>query len=460
MVTLPTTLGVGDTLTITVRFTPTAEGTRTGNLTIASNDPDSPTLLPLTGQGVGEAPVETLSILSTSGNQIVDENGDYVRLKSINWFGAEGSNHTPHGTWARSYTSIIDQIKAMGFNCIRMPFSGDFSNTALTTSGINTDLNPPLVGLTALEVFDAIFDYCEEKKIYVVLDHHRRSSGVGADGSPVDGTYTETDWHDTWEVMATRYGDHPAVIGADLHNEPHDLTWADWADYAEGCAAVINAIAPDWLIMVEGVGSYDSVSYWWGGQLAGVADRPIEIPQTNKLVYSPHEYGQSVATGQSWLSYDGGSTPALWPNNLYEKWDSVWGFIYFNKIAPIWIGEFGGHFGYNGDGTDFTKPYRSEERQWLASLITYVNGDQNGDGTTSITSDNETGMSFAYWSFNPNSGDTGGLIEDDWTTAQTGKLTLLEPLLEFVPDPALPVIFIDDDGASFIDDDGALLEDN
>jgi endoglucanase len=39
------------------------------------------------------------------------------------------------------------------------------------------------------------------------------------------------------------------------------------------------------------------------------------------------------------------------------------------------------------------------------------------------------GMSFAYWSFNPNSGDTGGLVADDWTTPQTTKLAALKPIL-------------------------------
>ena len=38
-------------------------------------------------------------------------------------------------------------------------------------------------------------------------------------------------------------------------------------------------------------------------------------------------------------------------------------------------------------------------------------------------------MSFAYWSFNPNSGDTGGLVTDDWVTPQRDKLEALRPLL-------------------------------
>jgi len=37
--------------------------------------------------------------------------------------------------------------------------------------------------------------------------------------------------------------------------------------------------------------------------------------------------------------------------------------------------------------------------------------------------------SFFYWAVNPNSGDTGGLNLDDWTTLVPRRLTLLAPLL-------------------------------
>jgi endoglucanase len=34
-----------------------------------------------------------------------------------------------------------------------------------------------------------------------------------------------------------------------------------------------------------------------------------------------------------------------------------------------------------------------------------------------------------YWSWNPNSSDTGGLLEDDWLTVVESKRKLLAPLL-------------------------------
>jgi hypothetical protein len=48
-----TTLAVGASCTVTVRFTPTSSGTRTGAVTITSNANNSPTSVGLTGSGIG-----------------------------------------------------------------------------------------------------------------------------------------------------------------------------------------------------------------------------------------------------------------------------------------------------------------------------------------------------------------------------------------------------------------------
>ena len=42
----------------------------------------------------------------------------------------------------------------------------------------------------------------------------------------------------------------------------------------------------------------------------------------------------------------------------------------------------------------------------------------------------EKQLGFIYWSWNPNSGDTGGLVADDWRTLVEPKRALLAPLLE------------------------------
>ena len=55
-----------------------------------------------------------------------------------------------------------------------------------------------------------------------------------------------------------------------------------------------------------------------------------------------------------------------------------------------------------------------EDRVWLESLLAYL--DANGIG-------------FTFWTFNPNSGDTGGVLEDDWETVDAEKMGYVEPYL-------------------------------
>lgn len=351
------------------------------------------------------------------------------RLKSTNWHGAEGSNNTPHGTWAVPFRQILDQIKGWGFNCIRLPFSGTTVTAAVPSSAFNATMNPEFVGKNALQIFDIIIAYCEEIGLYVVLDHHRRQQGDGADGAPTDGSYTKANWKASWLAMANRYKDAINVVGADVHNEPHDLTWSDWATLVEEVGNYIHTVAPDWVIFCEGVGAIDSDNYWWGGQLKGVATRPVSLTRANRVAYSPHEYGQSVGS-QAWLKKDG-NNPANWPLNLAAIWDAYWGYIYYNNIAPIWIGEMGGHFGLDPDTGVLNKPYRVEETEWMTNLVRYLNGDKNLDGTVSSGElpTGKKGLSFAWWTYNPTSADTGGLVINDWTTPQTPKLNIIQPLL-------------------------------
>lgn len=386
---------------------------------------------------IAAPPPFVFNALKTSGAAIVDAvTGDTVVLKSVNWAGAEADNYVPDGMWQVSYRDLIDQVAAWGFNCIRFPFSGDtFRQSAPTAGAINVaakgkgtgafdnldfttnrDQTSPIFK-DVHGVFDTLIAYCAVKGIRVVLDHHRRATGSGGtDGAPTDASYTQDDWQATWTGLAQHYSaanGFANVCGADLHNEPYQLTWPDWIAACNGVIAAIQAVNADWLIFVEGVGAYDNVTTWWGGQLQGVATAQPTMAVAGKLVYSPHEYGQSVGA-QAWLQTTA-QTVASYPDNLAAVWYSFWGFIVKNGTAPLWIGEFGGKFGVDGSGAaDATQVNATFEQQWVQALVAYVKA---------------AGISFSYWDLNPNSGDTGGLLQDDWVTPQAAKLSLIAPLL-------------------------------
>jgi aryl-phospho-beta-D-glucosidase BglC (GH1 family) len=391
-----------------VSGTPTSAGAVSFTVTATGTGGTTPRTFAGT---VAAAPAVTLRPLSTNGAHIVDPDGNTVRLKGVNWHGTEGGNHMPHVLWGRNYKSIIDQIKSMGFNCIRLPLSADINGSTMPQS-LATYFNPDLNGLTTLQLLIKVVDYAGSVGVYVFLDCHRLTSGAGTDSAISSDTLSSI--VSFWQLMATTFKDHPAVCGADLYNEPYTVDWPTLAGFYSTIGNAIHAIAPNWLIICEGDTNYNGVSYWWGGQLAGAASNPVSLTLPNKLVYSAHDYAHSVGQ-QQWLKSTSNPNVDNWPDNLPAIWDAAWGYLVKNGTAPVIIGEFGGKFGWDTSGNvDVSQPDAAYEKQWLAQLIAYMN---------------TNGVSATYWTFTSQSGDTGGLLQGDDLTPQSGKLTLLQGFL-------------------------------
>ncbi|MFD9592404.1 cellulase family glycosylhydrolase [Kitasatospora sp. NPDC059973] len=336
----------------------------------------------------------------TSGRQLLDEAGRPVRIAGVNWFGFETADHVPHGLWARDYGSMIDQMRALGFNTIRLPYSDDLFRGSVPT-GVNHSggMNADLEGLTSLQVMDRIVDRAGSAGLKVILDRHRPDAG-GQSALWYTSAVPESTWLADLRAIAARYAGNPTVIGIDLHNEPHDpACWGcgdpalDWRLAAErGGEAVLGANS-SLLVLVEGVQSFQGSSTWWGGNLRGAAAYPVRLGVPNRLVYSAHEYATSVAR-QPWFD-----DPAF-PANLPAVWDSNWGYLFRQNIAPVWVGEFGSTL------------QAAADRTWLTALTQYLRPTAQAGADA---------FSWTFWSWNPNSGDTGGILKDDWTTVDTVK---------------------------------------
>lgn len=344
--------------------------------------------------------------LSTSGNQIVDANGASVRLTGVNWDGFEAPIMAPTGLWARIYQDMLDQMKDVGFNNIRLPFSGDIFNATPNMEGINLGLNPDLNGLTPLQIMDKIVAYAGEIGMRITLDYHRREAGFGAepDGSWTSASHSEAEWISNWQTIAKRFAGNPTVVAADLFNEPGG-DWSVWSAAAERAGAAVQAANPDLLIVVEGNMVYNNDWYWIGGNLQGAAARPVELPISNKLVYSPHDYPGSVVD-VNWLK---NQTEA----GIQDLFTKNWGFIYEQNIAPIMIGEFGSRYEASGD------------RLWLDAMYKYLPGDFGGDGVDGMKA-GDAGISWTVWTWGPLSGDTGGILKSDWMTLEAAKVADLQ----------------------------------
>ncbi len=336
--------------------------------------------------------------LQAVGGKLEDSAGHEVRLTGVSWFGMETQTFAPHGLWARNWQDMLDQMKAAGFNTIRLPYSNQLFDPASKPNGIDFKKNPDLKGLTGLQIMDKIIQGAGQRGMRVILDQHRPDAYAQSALWYTDSV-PESRWISDWTMLAQRYRGNYTVIGADLHNEPHGpATWGDgnpqtdWRLAAEKAGDAILAVNPDWLIIVEGIEQYKGDFYWWGGNLEGAKAFPVQLSRPNRLVYSAHDYGPEIFR-QSWFL-----TPDF-PNDLASVWNKHWGYLQQDKAAPVLVGEFGGRsVGKDLGGT------------WQRTLLSYIK---------------TQGMSYTYWSWNPDSGDTGGVLNDDWTTINRAKLHML-----------------------------------
>src|ERR1700722_14855095 len=117
---------------------------------------------------------------------------------------------------------MLDQMKQLGYNTIRIPFSNQIFDAGNMPTSINYTLNPDLVGLTPLGVLDKIVSYAGKDNLRIILDDHQTTiNGPNASGLWYTAAYPQTTWINDWVALAKRYANNPTVIGADLFNEPH-----------------------------------------------------------------------------------------------------------------------------------------------------------------------------------------------------------------------------------------------
>ncbi|ELR12201.1 glycoside hydrolase family protein [Acanthamoeba castellanii str. Neff] len=334
-------------------------------------------------------------------------NGQRFKLKGVSWFGFETAACTVHGLWANSYTFFLDFLAAQGFNTIRLPFHLELVLNDKSPNGINygAGSNADLQGLNSLQVMDKIVQAAAARGLLIMFDLHSFAPDqFMADGMWYNAANPESKVISGWTKLLQRYKNQWNVIAADLKNEPHTSTWGTGnsaTDWNLGAARLANAIASGvsdrFLMFVEGVANSPPCreNCFWGENLTGARTNPVVIANPAKLVYSPHVYGPNVF-GQSYFS--AGNFPA----NMPAIWEDHWGFIPAATGRAFVIGEWGG-------------PFSGKDQVWMDALVAYL---KSKDSTDQF-----------FWCLNPNSGDTGGLLQNDWASPETGKLALLANLV-------------------------------
>jgi len=344
---------------------------------------------------------------STSNGTIIDSSGKEVPINGINWFGFETDTHIVHGLWVRNWQDMISQVKTLGFNAVRIPFCPASLSSSTIVSGVHSGLNPDMDGLSAPAAMDKLIDGLESAGLYYILDHHSIDCSTISE-LWYNSTYTESSWINDLVSIANRYKGKAHFLGIDLKNEPHGVArWGngdastDWKMAAEKAASSIYAVNSDILSFIEGVEIDESCGSkdwsWWGGQLRGASCKPIDNPH-GKIIYSPHVYGPDTY----WQSdYDASN----FPDNMPAIWDTEFGFIR-STTTPLVIGEWGGKYGTDGG--------LAADATLLNKLVDYFISKKI--------------YNHFWWSLNPNSTDTGGILKDDWTNIWQEKVDLINRL--------------------------------
>ena len=391
-----------------------------------------------TGSGSTKAPARNTKgekgddWLTTKGSKIVDMNGSEVWLTGCNWFGYNTGTNLFDGVWNCNLKETLASIADHGFNLLRVPMSSElllqWKKGEYPKANYNNAYNEELNSMNSLEIFDYVVSLCEQNGMKIMIDIHSVKTDAAGHNHPVwyKDELTEADFIESLRWIAARYKDNDTIVAYDLKNEPHGkppetpvAIWNDsndpnnWKKVAEKAGKAVLKENPHALIVIEGIEIYpkdiksnnftstnkeDYRITWWGGNLMGVKDYPVDFGSetlNKQIVYSPHDYGPIVYK-QPWFEKE-----FTFESLKKDAWDPYWLYITDEGIAPILVGEWGGFM-------------QGDNLKWMNYMRQLID---------------EKKLNHTFWCFNANSGDTGGLVKDDFKTWDEEKYGLVKKVL-------------------------------
>ncbi|RSH78047.1 uncharacterized protein EHS24_002502 [Apiotrichum porosum] len=271
------------------------------------------------------------------------------------------------GTSGTSYcpgTSQISHFVDQGANVFRLPVGWQY----LMTSASSTSLDGSQVS-----TFDTMLQAVTATGAYALIDIHNYARWNGAiigQGGPTDAQFAKL-----WSLLATKYASNDKVIFG-LMNEPHDVDINTWATT---CQTAVNAIraagATTQTILLPG-NSWDTASYWSGGNNAPMLD--ITDPSSSDkslLVLDVHKYFDS----------DGSGSSTTCTNNGLDLFTPLLTYLKTNN-RKAFVSEFGGG---NNDGcvsyvSEFLT-YITANEDYFAGFTAWSAGAFATDYTLSLT---------------------------------------------------------------------------
>ena len=294
--------------------------------------------------------------LKTQGQKIVNSKGENVYLKGLGlggWMlqegymlktddfagpqykikekiaevaGEDGKNQFYKAYLKNGITKKdIDSLAKWGFNSIRLPMHYDLYTLPIEkekVKGQNTWLEEGFV------MTDNLLKWCEDNKIYLILDLHAAPGGQGNDANISDNDKSKPNlWNSEenqkktialWKKLAERYKDKEWIAGYDMINEPN---YGFTGKNENGTDEMSNA--PLWKLQRE------------------ISDAIREVDKNHIIILEGNGWGNN---------YNG--LPKLWDDNIvlsfHKYWttnapESIQNIIELrNKLnVPAWLGETG-----------------------------------------------------------------------------------------------------------------------
>ena len=342
--------------------------------------------------------------LHTSGASIVDAAGKAVKLKLVNWYGAESPDYVAGGLKYQPVTTIINEIAAMGFNGVRLPWSNQMWQSNPVVSASVLTANPQFQGEHARTIFEQVVRDLANAGLMVVLDDHNSNAEwccSSSDGNTLwyNSAYPQSAWLSDWKSVVTEFEGVPQVIGVDLRNEPRGAaTWGgssstNWRAAAELGGDAVQSVDSKLLVFVEGTN--------YATDLADAASLPVRLNVADHVVYSAHDYGfdTTVTSYNEWVS----------------KIEPKWGYL-VGKV-PLWVGEFGT---CNTSDDCVSSGSTADLGKWFAIFTRYLryhNLNWSYWAVNGTKSDGAAGQGISYGET-----ETYGILNTRWDAASRASL--------------------------------------
>ena len=277
---------------------------------------------------------ESLQQIAVKGNTFVNQSGDIVVFKGINF--SDPDKLEKQDQWKKE---LFQEAREWGANIVRLPVHPQ----AWRSRGQNE----------YLKLLDQGVAWAKEYGLYLIIDWH--SIGNLRTELYQNEMYitTKKETFEFWYTISRKYADEPAVALYEVFNEPTtfnnqlgSLTWEQWTDIVTDIITVIRANNPKAIPLVAG--------FNWAYDLTPVAYAPLKIPQ---VAYVSHPYPQKRA--QPWI----------------PQWERDFGFVSDNypvittEIGFMQATERGAHIPCIGDetyGQELMDYFNKKGISWVA----------------------------------------------------------------------------------------------